>query len=985
MDKVIDILTRLSFDADPSDIEEVNKHITKQSNLVKELESKIESLNKERKKSGLSIDDYKRINTELAKSKKALDNLNGAYKEQTGLIEKLTNKQKALQDQIRTAGSVAEIKALNKELTGVNKELSNLTNLGGGVGSSLKGMAANFAAGLTAMALFTEGVQFLNKSFAEFEDSERITNKLRLTLSNFGKQKYFDELTKQADTLAKKIGYLDNDDIVNAQEKLVTYGKLSINQIKQLTPVIVEFAAKQQTSVEDATDSIIRGLEGQGRAFRTMGVSFKDGKTTAENFKTVMTEVFSKVKGAAEDYGNTLVGQNAKVEQALKDMEETTGRYLAPIKKRWNEVKLAVLAVFTGNAQDARSESILNQGNYVSSETNAIGVVSKKYDEAVKKGIATREQADKQFQKYLADRQRTLQEAYDKYNSGFLNPGGKRERAADALARLKAFQAASAGFITSPADPNADKVVNPNADTELTDAAQKAADKLKELQDKRRALEESTSLRLIELNAQVNEQKIKGEDETIDKIKERIELERKAELEKLDMEINHNRKAGILTDKSSLNYSNIRTGINTKYDDLTAQSQKAFQEKQLQEIEKFDDQVFEAEVDLIRRKAELNKNALDAQINLIDAEIAKEIRVSNAKYNELIRQAKKFGKDYANLLVDRQEEEEQIIKKGEQAKADAAAKIMKEVMDKMNAIFGKSSGSGKDKPRSITGMIFGMDEEEFNRLSDGKKMDVLTRATLENISIILAAEIDKEDKIIAKQKERVEKARELAKTGNSAILTAETDRLQKQEEAQKRRLKSQQAINAALVISQQAVNAAEAIGVVLKNGLSGDPYTAAFRVIAIVSAIVAGIAAVKQATVAADTGFFKGDYTGDGNPHEVAGVVHKREFVYTAKQTDAIGKENLRYIAQNELKPMMLKDGSMVLSKTGDIDYAGIQEGFVQHKTAVPVFDTRKLESKIDTLTEVMSHAGIDLSIDENGLALRAQRIAIRRTKLRNL
>lgn len=999
MDKVIDILTRLSFDADPSDIEEVNKHITKQSNLVKELENKIESLNKERKKSGLAVEDYKRINTELAKSKKALENLNGAYKEQTGLIDKLTNKQRALQDQIRAAGSVAEIKALNKELTGVNKELSSLTNIGSGVGGSLKNMAAGFAAGLTAVAALNAGVQFLNESLHEFEESERVTNKLRLTLSNFGKQKYFDELTKQADALAKKIGYLDNDDIVNAQEKLVTYGKVSINQIKALTPVIVEFAAKQQTSVEDATETIIQGLEGQGKAFRQLGISFKDGKTTADNFKTVMTDVFSKVKGSAEDYGNTLAGMNAKTEQALKDVEETTGRYLAPIKKRWLEFKLLLASVFTGNLSDGAADIQVNNRGMVKDAEFGIKWEKSRLDNAVKNKIMTIQQADAEFKAYLVKREAKLQKDVDEVEKASAFTGNDQYSGADIFRQriirksyLKAFQYAADPYKTSSSDPNANEVINKNADTNLggaADAAQKAADAERTLRDKRTALEQSTALRLIELNAQVNEQRLKGEDETIEKIKQRIELERKAELAKLDMEIKSSKAQGIFNPTIAKNFGNIRAGINTKYDDLSSQGVKAFQDKELQDIEKFNDQKFELELDLIRRKAELNQAAVDAQIKIIDAEAKKEIRVSTAKYNELIRQAKKFGKDYAELITQRDEAEKAIQDKANKAKADLLNKLGSDLVGKAAGILGATLGTDEEgKPKTIGETIFGLTPEAQARmLSLVEKSDQITQQLLYNINTLLQAEIDKEQRIIDAQKERVDKAKELAKTGNSAILTAEEDRLQKQEEAQRKRLRSQRAINAALVASQSAVNAVEAIGVVLSSA-KGEPYTLPFRVIAAVAAITGGILATTAAIKSVDTtdtGFFKGDYTGDGDPRDVAGVVHKKEFVYTAKQTEAIGKENLRYIAKNELKPMMLKDGSMVLSKTGDIDYAGIQEGLISHRTAVPVFDTRKLESKIDTLAEIMSSAGINISVDENGLAVRANRINMRNAKIRNL
>lgn len=950
MEKVLDILTRLTFESNPEEVAEVNKHITKQTNLVKELETKIQSLNKERKKSGLAVEDYKRINTELDKSKKALDNLNGSYKEQTGIIERLTAKQRSLQEQMRSATSVKDIKRYNEELGKTNKELASLTSSGGGAGSTLKNMVGGFGLALVAAKALTEGIQFLNNSFEEFEQSEKAINSLKLSLSNFGKQKYLADLTKQADDLSKSIGYLDNDDIVKAQNKLVTFGKLSINQIKALTPVIVDYAAKTEKSIDAATDAIIVGLEGSGREFKKLGVSFADGKTTAENYKTVMTDVFGKVKGAAEDFGNTMEGQSAKTTQALKDLEEETGRRLAPVKRAWLEWKLSIIS------------SISDTVDYMSNFTDSKGL---SFNDRIERFIGIfmpSVRINEQRRQFIEESKREAEGIINQY---------KKE---SALKRL-----------FSSSKNTADELINPNADTELKEA-RKEGDGKKEILNKIRAAEEATALRVIELNNQVKTQRVKGEDESIEKIKDRIRLERNAELEKLNFERARNVKNGINSPVLNKNYNSLESGINTLYDVRESQEIKAFNEKNGVEIDRFNAKVLENEIALIKGKSELNKQSVDLQLQLIDKQKEKELKASSEKYSELIAQAKKYNQDYSELVKQREEEAALIKEKAKKDKLEATEKFTQEQFDAIRKITNNNRSSSESQ---TIGDLIGLSDEDIDNIMRG--IDVsqeLTSTILSGISQVLAAEIDKEQKLIDKQKERVQNATELAKKGNSTILKAETERLQKQEEAQQKRLRSQRAINAALVASQSAVNAAQAIGAVLGAASEGDPYTIALRVVAAVASIVAGVAATTAAVRSAgqtDTGFFDGDYTGDGNPRDVAGVVHKQEFVYTAKQTQAIGKENLRYIAKNELKPMMLKDGSMVLSKTGNIDYTSIQEGFMANRTPTPVFETKKLENKIDTLVDVMSSIGIDVSVDENGLAIRAAKINLRNLKMKNL
>lgn len=55
-------------------------------------------------------------------------------------------------------------------------------------------------------------------------------------------------------------------------------------------------------------------------------------------------------------------------------------------------------------------------------------------------------------------------------------------------------------------------------------------------------------------------------------------------------------------------------------------------------------------------------------------------------------------------------------------------------------------------------------------------------------------------------------------------------------------------------------------------------------------------------TIPLPKGFYHGGYTGDIDPHRAAGVVHGKEFVFTAAQTAAIGKENLASMAHQAVR-----------------------------------------------------------------------------------
>ncbi len=91
----------------------------------------------------------------------------------------------------------------------------------------------------------------------------------------------------------------------------------------------------------------------------------------------------------------------------------------------------------------------------------------------------------------------------------------------------------------------------------------------------------------------------------------------------------------------------------------------------------------------------------------------------------------------------------------------------------------------------------------------------------------------------------------------------------------------------AFAVAQAVINGA---GAVLLQMSSGDPYSMPFR------AAAAGIAAAAQiATIIATqpTGYMAGGYTGNGPASQVAGEVHRREFVFSAPAVENVGLANL--------------------------------------------------------------------------------------------
>ncbi len=170
---------------------------------------------------------------------------------------------------------------------------------------------------------------FFKESVEAAQEAEVNIGQLKNTLTGLGKGKYFDEILKNADELKEKFA-VDDDVILETQARLETYGKLTEKQIKDLEPVIINYARKTGKSMDDATTDVLKGLEGQGKAFKTLGVQIKAGGTTAQNLATIMDDLGAKVAGAGEAYKNTAKGGIEAFHIAVEDLQKEVGKNLLP-------------------------------------------------------------------------------------------------------------------------------------------------------------------------------------------------------------------------------------------------------------------------------------------------------------------------------------------------------------------------------------------------------------------------------------------------------------------------------------------------------------------------------------------------------------------------------------------------------------------------------------------------------------------------------
>jgi hypothetical protein len=222
-----------------------------------------------------------------------------------------------------------ELQNANKVFGEMKTKLNGIEDAHQKAGGKVNSFFASFAGAAAAMVSLDGIKSIITGSIHEFLEADRVSKDLKNSLANLGRTDALAPLSKQAEELASKFKYLDNDDILAAQDKLVTYGKLSIAEIQKLTPVILDYAAKTGKELPDAAEDFIKALEGQGKSMKAFGIKVNETNGVTKNLGILTTDLAAKVKGASDTFGESAEGGIKSLQQGLKDIQEGIGTFIA--------------------------------------------------------------------------------------------------------------------------------------------------------------------------------------------------------------------------------------------------------------------------------------------------------------------------------------------------------------------------------------------------------------------------------------------------------------------------------------------------------------------------------------------------------------------------------------------------------------------------------------------------------------------------------
>jgi hypothetical protein len=202
--------------------------------------------------------------------------------------------------------------AAEKELGGAEKRMDKLGNTMTTAGAGMVAFGAVALVGLGKAAQASE-----EANLAQVKLQNTINNMPKLAGENISS---FNELATaiQSKTAA------DADQIVSAQAMLGTFN-LTGDEIRDITPLVVDFARKFGVDMTSAATQVGKALDGNVGALKRNGVSIDEVRFKTDRYGAVQDALSKQVGGFAEAEGKTFAGSLERMKNQLGDLAEGVG------------------------------------------------------------------------------------------------------------------------------------------------------------------------------------------------------------------------------------------------------------------------------------------------------------------------------------------------------------------------------------------------------------------------------------------------------------------------------------------------------------------------------------------------------------------------------------------------------------------------------------------------------------------------------------
>lgn len=282
-------------------------------------------------------------------------------------------------------------------------------------------------------------------------------------------------------------------------------------------------------------------------------------------------------------------------------------------------------------------------------------------------------------------------------------------------------------------------------------------------------------------------------------------------------------------------------------------------------------------------------------------------------------------------------------------------------------------------------------EDRVNQLrKEARKQEILeytayfeqiVGAAISATNKIIDAKIKEVEKQTELQTKRVEQAKEIAGEGNAELLQEEKTRLENLNKEKEKYVRQQQALatielvaNTAIAVSKAAAEGGVAAGITIAAALL---------------ALVAGLASARSIAGQAayyEGGLYEGEgYTGSGNPREASNKVgrkpyiyHKDEFIFNHKNTRKY-KDIFQGVHDGRID---LRDWS---EKVRAFDSYNLKTEKHAHTPVINnTVEITELKEQMNTLITIMKNQNTSINIDDNGFAVHLKNVVSRNEFIKN-
>jgi hypothetical protein len=181
------------------------------------------------------------------------------------------------------------------------------------------------------------GIQSFHQIIGFFKDASAAATENKLAVEGLRNALGYlpQALIAQANAI-QKVSLYSHDAVTGMQAMLASYVK-SEDEIKKLTPAIVDFAARMGMDLDSAARLVGKSIDGTTNALGRYGINIKDCKTETERVDAIISSIDKKFGGYAKTVSDAGIGTK-NLANAWSDFLEVVGGEVNPILKAMNDL-----------------------------------------------------------------------------------------------------------------------------------------------------------------------------------------------------------------------------------------------------------------------------------------------------------------------------------------------------------------------------------------------------------------------------------------------------------------------------------------------------------------------------------------------------------------------------------------------------------------------------------------------------------------------